>query len=446
MTISQNADSFALNGATSQIPDRSTWRVRRLEVFLGSILLGPVAVVSIAGRTPSIFCVDLVALFCIVAVLWKRLPTEDVKRSLFHGVWYWYLGYLLLVLLTVPMGVDPLRSIVGLKVRLMPFLMFSVISLLLRNRRQVMRFMTAVGLCGVAVAAMTIVIYTMEMHGYKGPFMPDPEDTKDIAQTTFGVSNYIGSILILTLPLIATFKLSGGVKTAAVRFGAFAISLVALLLTNSRGSVISLVAGLVLWMVFTLLFVPMKAVGRAKLLLSLGAIVALSVVSWEMLPDIITYSFAQRMNVLLADVQSGNLASNRASVWLPGLSHALDSPVIGIGIANQYEEMAKLGMDTSSHNLFLETILETGLAGLVLLTGMLTACLITVIRLSRTGTTEETRRIGLALLLGFLAGIINVCAEPSFWGAEYGYIFWSMVAGAYALKRFDIDSRQGALA
>jgi hypothetical protein len=90
---------------------------------------------------------------------------------------------------------------------------------------------------------MTIVIYTMEMHGYKGPFMPDPEDTKDIAQTTFGVSNYIGSILILTLPLIATFKLSGGVKTAAVRFGAFAISLVALLLTNSRGSVISLVDG-----------------------------------------------------------------------------------------------------------------------------------------------------------------------------------------------------------
>ena len=130
---------------------------------------------------------------------------------------------------------------------------------------------------------------------------------------------------------------------------------------------------------------------------------------------------------LVEQWQGGELAGNRQAIWKAGLDHVLDRPILGLGLGNQQVAQAHLGMEATTHNLYLDTALELGATGLLALVALLVAIGLRLHLAWRTEAQPEARSLRMALLASYLIALVNAFEEPSFWGAQYAITLWFML-------------------
>jgi len=174
--------------------------------------------------------------------------------------------------------------------------------------------------------------------------------------------NFWGRLLILTLPLALAL---GTGKERGARLWLLVAAVVAggIYLTGSRGALIALLVTIGVWLFLT------KPGPRTLFALGAGATVVLAV------PGVLTRLLA----TLAAVGGTTDLAivdpslSNRTAIWVVGLAMAEDHPVLGVGLGNflqrQPEYQRATGESISEgllapHNLYVELLAETGVAGL----------------------------------------------------------------------------------
>jgi O-antigen ligase len=131
--------------------------------------------------------------------------------------------------------------------------------------------------------------------------------------------------------------------------------------------------------------------------------------------------------LLVRQWSEGNFAGNREDIWRGALDHIFDRPLLGLGLGNQTALMDALGMGNTTHNIYLDAVLEVGLVGAAALFVLLWN---TGRRLYRARLAEgdvRRRPLRASLFVAFVIGLINAFQEPSFWGAQYAIVFWFIV-------------------
>ena len=137
--------------------------------------------------------------------------------------------------------------------------------------------------------------------------------------------------------------------------------------------------------------------------------------------------FQRTSEFLIEDWSQGNLAGNRHDIWLAGLSHVFDHPIFGIGLGNQNVMKNQLGMGETTHNLYLDTLLELGLTGLLTLSVVLVGVWRRIYTEWQFERDQDIEPILAGVLTILFIGLINAFQEPSFWGAQYSILFWFLM-------------------
>ena len=230
--------------------------------------------------------------------------------------------------------------------------------------------------------------------------------------------NELGLTLALGLPMAWYVSLSPELRAAWLWRLYLPLAVTAILLTGSRGSVVSALVGLSI--------IPWT-LGRLRLRtkLALYALVAGSLVlAYQVIPE----ASLARIASTRADIEAGYFGG-RGAIWLAGLEVAREHPLVGVG-AGGFEEAVEptIHQEMVAHNVFLSILVEDGLVGLVLFVAMILATLVPLHHLPLV-----QRRFSTVLLVTLAVGSLSLS-----WGHRKQFWF---VLGMLAVQTAPRRSR-----
>ena len=399
-----------------------------------TLLLGPAAVVSVAGRAPNVWWVDLAVLALGTLAVIRSSLRFAVGRPPFPPSLWFYIAFLVIATISVAWAKDILVTAVAWKVRVMPLLVFLIVYQAVRGLESAKRVSKIIGLTGIGVALLTLLNWNDIAAGGTATYKSLVTSSKDFAQTSFGTSNYIATILVFCLPWCAVPLFRSRILNHVFTIAAISIMSWGLLLTQSRGAFLSVLVAAVL---FAVQAVYSRLGFRRLMPIVTGSLVVAGAAygSWLVAPPKVASELSARFDRMILDVNGGLWASNRTATWEPAVKGILSDPVLGIGLGNQGVLADRMGMQGgSAHNVVLEAALELGIGGTVPLAVFLVLCWRQWYRVM-SSRSPETGRIGLIGMFSFQASVVHCLVEPSFWGPQFAYLFWGALGVAFALDR-----------
>jgi O-antigen ligase len=244
--------------------------------------------------------------------------------------------------------------------------------------------------------------------------------------------NDFAFVLSGLLPIVvAFFIVSRGTK----RFGYACASifvLIAILLTQSRGGLLGLVAD-ILVMIFVL---PARRRGKLTSGLSAANIVArmlvlaiLGALTWHTLPSSARERLAT-ITSLSSDYNMQLTGTGRLAIWTQTLPLATHRPWgYGAGAFVTADGMFAGGRYNAPHNMFLQALIELGVLGM----GLLLATIIVSFRYlfrASAGMVEPSDHDALerrAFARGLLASLMGMCVAGFFLSELYSSAFWVVI-------------------
>ncbi|MBC1605868.1 O-antigen ligase family protein [Paenilisteria rocourtiae] len=205
------------------------------------------------------------------------------------------------------------------------------------------------------------------------------------------------------------------------------IAILCIVLTLSRGAIISLIIVLAL----CLLVGSMKS----KLMLILGSIGFFLIAN---------FFFDQFMEVSLWELMMERFGtvgedggSGRFDIWTDGLAYFMDKPLLGIGSFNfQFYHAFSAGKAIFMHNSFLEILVETGIVGMILYAVAIIAILWTLVQ----AAIEDREQWWLVItLIGYLSMMTSLSLVLN----EIFFFFFALVARSLKEKEANIGRRKG---
>jgi O-antigen ligase len=197
------------------------------------------------------------------------------------------------------------------------------------------------------------------------------------------------------------------------------LAIVAILLTASRGAVLSALVGLAI--------IPLT-LGRLRPRTALYALAAASLV---LASKVVPEASLARIASTRADIEAGYFGG-RGAIWVAGLEMARDHLLVGVG-AGAFEEAVEptIHQEMVAHNVFLSILVEDGLVGLFLFVAMIGATLLPLWHIS-----PLQRRFSIVLLLSLAVGSMALS-----WGHRKQFWFVLGVLAVQAALRRPRDHR-----
>lgn len=243
--------------------------------------------------------------------------------------------------------------------------------------------------------------------------------------------NFYGLIMVAAVPLAIYFFLGEKRKILRVVALIATLSMIFVIInTYSRGAFVALV--------LILLIIALEQKISASLLVSIG-------IGALLLMPLLPGNFDARIKSLVAlgssgddTVQQESSFRGRSSEYISGFMMFVEHPLLGVGADNyppNYQiYSSQLGLDSrteerEAHSLYIETMAETGIAGIITLTGVLLSLLIGLPRARKTlqssprDTSREQRNLT-AVLMSLIAFLI---ASIFLHGAYIRYL-WLIIA------------------
>ena len=181
-------------------------------------------------------------------------------------------------------------------------------------------------------------------------------------------TNDLAYVLVTTFPLVLALALDGRGFRRILFAGMAAAVLVAALITESRGGLLGLIAGIiaVFWLRPTAVSAKTGSMGRAaQAIVWVMAAVAVAVASWPMLPASARERFASMLD-LQSDYNMQEESVGRTFIWRRNLTAVAKRP-IGFGVGSSSALDLQLGgRFKTAHNSVVQITTELGVLGAIL--------------------------------------------------------------------------------
>jgi len=411
------------------------WRfggLTKLDVILASILLGPLTVLQIAGRTPSVYWVDVIVAVFAIGAFAKTCVRPDEGSFRLPRVAVWAIAYALLGAASMVLSDDLLASIALLKLRIVPIAVFFLTIRTIGTKTKIENCFRNIVVFGCVLAAIGLYNWYMFASGLQ--VLGEEYGPKDMLQLSFGRSNYLASMFVLIIPIgVAFIRMRKGRLSSIAFLGALLLVTIALVFTQSRGALISLSLGFMAWGLLSL-FRSFSGRKVAATAMTIGLVLASAPFFWGKMPEDVRVGLETAFNLWWSEARLGNYGGGRTELWVAAVRGAWQSNFLGIGLGNEAIYYSQAGLTQSAHNLYLETLLQTGIVGFVLLMGVLFGFGATLWRLWKKSPAADRPLVG-AVLATFVIALVNNAQEPSFWGPQYSCLFWMLMGACYSWRR-----------
>lgn len=324
-------------------------------------------------------------------------------------------------------ALDPGESINPLFVALTAVIVFvSVLQIGDSSRR------LEVVVIGLMLALMTASLHgiaqqVFDAYGPSGGALIDGEVVSRV-QGAFGHPNQYANFLAVLMPLAGAVALtrSAPLRLRLLGAGAFLLAVQPLIFSFTRGAIVALVIGSLLWL----------AIVRPRTAVLVAALVA--IVGFSVAP--------QALRERLQSGTAGDIGL-RADIWQSALDIYAQSPIMGVGLGNfgvAYERLPAVISDGAqrrllhqgellvpphANNLTLTVLAEQGLLGLVALVALFFAGIVIARRLTCTSDSMG-RAIGIGLGAAMLVMVAHSTLEASLFGEVALPLFAMLALGA----------------
>ena len=295
-------------------------------------------------------------------------------------------------------------------------------------------------LCSVSSGVFAVAGYGLYQNffGEQDTTWQDTEMFEDISGrvvSTFENPNVLGEYLIMVIPLmLAAFIIA---KSRAGRLGYFLIfgmSCACLVYTWSRGAWLGIMlATLIFFLVYT----------KKTMALCLAALFLI-----PFLPLVLPETIMTRFTSIgdLADSST----SYRVSIWVASMKIIESFPLTGIGIgqgafSRVYPIYSLSGIESAphSHNLFLQTAIEVGIPGLIVL---LTVFFLfaqgsfSFFKKCKNGQMQDGKMLSLALFAGVMGVLLQGLTDYIWYNYRVYLMFWLVLGLAEAIRRVSLET------
>lgn len=241
--------------------------------------------------------------------------------------------------------------------------------------------------------------------------------TGGLSSLPWGASNVVASHLVF--PILFSFApdVGTGARThRTLRVGARVMMLAAVVLTQSRGAMLTIGAGLV-----ALVLVARGRPRRSALAFFLvAAVTALGIAA------VTSAAFSDPFTQSALDRYGGNDVrdlNGRTEIWTRFLTAFLASPVFGIGYyASPYE------LESTGHNVVLTTLVERGLVGFALSVAVLFTAAWSLVRAMRRARDRATLESLVCLAVAGAGSLFHLLFEDANMTQPYMILSWMALA------------------
>lgn len=249
-----------------------------------------------------------------------------------------------------------------------------------------------------------------------------------------GESNQYAAFLALFLPAsIALVLIERGALRVFAALGV-AVSLLALLMTASRGGFVGIIGGSAIAAVLLRQYISARVVLTAVGAIGVMAVLAVGVVSLAGYGDLLYDRF-------IGESVGGTkftVSSGRTHIWATALNKMMEQPVsliTGYGWDTYFQFRS---FRFAPHNSYLKIFFELGLIGLLL---MLFA-LVNILRIARSGL-QRAEAESTVLLFGFIFGLSGILVAIFFVDITTPWLFiWAFVGTTMRLAVLQFDPRE----
>ncbi len=373
--------------------------------------------IKILGRAPTISFFDVAFVLALLFLVWKFIFGSFLfarDSTLGRLVIAYVLANFVSLLTNLR---DPLRSLVAMKVIIFGYLAYVVARSLIKTRED-LRFITYSWVFfGAAIAAL--LVYTYSITWSSALQVENAFVVKSEVEISMGRSNYLAAILLPILPVAMALVFASRGRMAWLWLGISTLMTMGLLITMSRGAILSLVFGLVSMLPF-IQFRRMRLNWRYALL---GAGLIASLVF--LIPEELFVTIYKNMEVLYR-----NSDWTRLSLWATAWNQFLRNPWLGVGPNCLYIYNAQYAVEGSdSHNYVLNTLAEVGIVGAIPFFVILATAVKRVYHFVSSARLQPSEHvIAIGFFCGLIATLVHGLVEPTFTGQQYIVTFWVLVA------------------
>lgn len=355
-----------------------------------------------------------------------ELPSVVIPYAL--CIFYAILTWLIIVMIIDYPGYKMVGSLIALKGgladHLIVFLVFFYGTLTAKDSHWLMKMMIWTVIAGNAISVIDALnlpdlglIHEREDGRIGGPI---------------GESNQYAAFLGLFLPgAIALVVIERGWRRLLAFLGVGA-SVLALLLTVSRGGILGVVAGAILASLFLRRFVSGKTVTWSFAVVFAFAIVAVSILHFAGYGEVLQH----RLIGLSTEGSSHEISSGRTYIWGKALGQMMGSPITlisGFGW-DSYRAFAITGF--APHNSYLKIFFELGMLGLLLVL----FAFANMLRIARVGLQNASPE-HFALLFAFIFGLFAILVAIFFVDLFGPWLFiWAFAGAAMRLSVTQTDA------
>jgi O-antigen ligase len=384
--------------------------LRRPDVGLAAVLvLAPFTNAEVGGGRPVRFVVSGLAF----ALLAYGLLVEGRGRARPGGVLAGaVLAFTAVAALTSLHAIDPSKSVTRFLGVLVAAAIFFAVLQICRGRRE-LEVVAYGAVASLFVVGLQGVIEKVTGHtSYAGVVIND-EVVGRVAGSFSHPNQYAGYLIVL-IPVVVALVVprSGHPRLRLIGSVALILALIALALAYSRGAILGLVGGALIW----LAFVRPRAAVAVLVVVAIGGVAVAPSSLKERLSD-----------------PAGSDLGLRADLWNSALEIFRGSPLLGVGLADFSDGYSRLPAQLSTgaqrrllhqqqvlvpphaNNLFLTILAEQGIIGALAFLGLMGAALSACRRAVRLDD-PFARAIGIGLGAGLCAMLIHSLLEFTLFG------------------------------
>lgn len=227
------------------------------------------------------------------------------------------------------------------------------------------------------------------------------------------------AVFAFTLPVV-----NKGSRIRPVTILPFLLSLVLLIFANSRSALLALFAFLICVVVFRFAGrkESIKKTASILFLVALAGVLAFTIVY----PSLLGTELGTQLELMSREYLNKNFFSGREEVWKMVLNAVQGHELLGLGLSMTPSDIYNTTL--SAHNLYLQTLLQSGVVGLFLVLALL---YLAYRRLSMASSWSSC--IGAALIVALL---VHECFEVALTQNNfiYGLMYWAVIAIALSIS------------
>ena len=376
-----------------------------------SILLGPLAVVKIAGKAPSFLFLDI-ALLLVVIVMAVRWPMSWNGIIKMHPVAISFCLFLGWGAATALLAVDSSRAIVLLRNYVSGLVAFLLVYQAIQTEKDVRQIYIALLLWGIILSLLALS--NLFQFGNLTVGIVNAFLYKNLIATSWGKSNYLAAFAVILIPVaLAVFftKTSRAMKWLTV--GSLVLMTTALIVSLSRGGLIACFIAALMILVRYL---------RFRTFLPIFALIL--VVGLLALFNPLTSVLLERTSTL---ERSASVYS-RIDFWKETWEIFQSHPFYGVGFGNLgYYAVFQTANYSSAHNIVLGLLGETGIIGFILFSILIFKTLTALTRAILQSQNTFTKHLSWGVLCAFCGALLHAMIEPNFEGSQFSVMVWTVI-------------------